>query len=287
MMRLLTYLSENGPAVASLEGQRWVDLQDADPSLPRELQGIVALGDAGWEQVAAATAGGESLALPPAAILPPILRPAKILCVGLNYSDHARETGQEIPAEPLIFNKLPTTLIGHQQQIVLPRCSEQIDYEAELVVVIGRRGRNIPQSSALEYVAGYCCGNDVSARDWQKQKPGGQWLLGKSFDTFGPVGPHLVTADEVGRVDNLEIECRLNGKTMQRSNTRHLIFPVGRLISYVSQICTLEPGDLLFTGTPPGVGVARNPPVFLQAGDRVEIEVERVGLLCNTVVASE
>ena len=286
-MRLLTYLSENGPAVASLEGQQWVGLQDADPNLPGELQEIVALGDAGWEQVAVATAGAVSLAVPPAAILPPILRPAKILCVGLNYSDHARETGQEIPAEPLIFNKLPTTLIGHQQQIVLPRCSDQIDYEAELVVVIGRRGRNIPQSSALEYVAGYCCGNDISARDWQKQKPGGQWLLGKSFDTFGPVGPHLVTADEVGRVDDLEIECRLNGKTMQRSNTRHLIFPVERLVSYVSQICTLEPGDLLFTGTPPGVGVARHPPVFLQAGDRVEVEIERVGLLCNTVVASE
>jgi 2-keto-4-pentenoate hydratase/2-oxohepta-3-ene-1,7-dioic acid hydratase in catechol pathway len=284
-MQLLTYLSATGPAIAARNDEAWFDLRSADASLPPTLEEIFALGKAGWEQVAAALARATPLPQTPTVILPPILRPSKILCVGLNYADHARETDQEIPSEPLIFNKLPTAICGQAAEIVLPRCSQRVDYEAELVVVIGRGGRDISQSSALQHVAGYCCGNDVSARDWQKEKPGGQWLLGKSFDTFGPVGPHLVTADELTEPNNLEIVCRLNGKTMQRSHTGQLIFPIEYLISYVSQVCTLQPGDLLFTGTPPGVGVARNPPVFLKSGDRVEVEIEQIGVLGNPVRA--
>jgi len=157
---------------------------------------------------------------------------------------------------------------------------------AELVVVIGTGGHAIPKEKALDHVAGYTCGNDVSARDWQKNKPGGQWLLGKSFDSFGPTGPALVTADEIDDPGKLKIQCRLNGQTMQDSSTEHLIFPVDELIAYVSSVATLKPGDLLFTGTPPGVGMARSPAVYLQPGDEVEVEIENIGLLTNKCVGA-
>ena len=153
------------------------------------------------------------------------------------------------------------------------------------MVVIGRGGRHIPREEALSHVAGYCCGNDVSARDWQLRKPGAQWLLGKSFDTFAPFGPAIITADEIPNPGNLQILLRLNGHTMQRSCTKQFIFPVDYLISYISNICTLVPGDLIFTGTPPGVGFARRPPVFLKPGDVIEIEIEKLGILRNPVVA--
>ena len=168
---------------------------------------------------------------------------------------------------------------------MLPKLSQEVDYEAELVAVIGRGGRHIPRDAALDHVAGYCCGHDVSARDWQLRKPGGQWLLGKSFDSFAPFGPELVTSDEVGDAGNLRIQLRINGRTMQDSTTAQLIFSVAELVAYVSGVCTLAPGDVIFTGTPAGVGVARKPPVFLQAGDTVEVEIERLGLLRNRVVA--
>jgi 2-keto-4-pentenoate hydratase/2-oxohepta-3-ene-1,7-dioic acid hydratase in catechol pathway len=208
-----------------------------------------------------------------------------VICVGVNYADHAAESGMEPPCEPVIFNKFPTTLRGNGDEIVLPELSSEVDYEAELVVVIGTGGRGIRKEKALDHVAGYTCGNDVSARDWQKGKPGGQWLLGKSFDSFGPTGPALVTADEIEDPGELKIQCRLNGQTMQDSCTDQLIFPVDELIAYVSSVATLKPGDLLFTGTPPGVGMARNPTVFLKPGDTVEVEIEGLGILRNSVVS--
>ncbi len=212
--------------------------------------------------------------------LPPIANPNKILCVGLNYADHARETDSAPPSEPLIFNKLTTTLTAHQSVVPLPIVSNQVDFEAELVVVIGEGGRYIQPDQALQHVAGYMCGNDVSARDWQKEKPGRQWLLGKSFDGFAPTGPWIVPADEIDP-SQLNIELRLNGKTMQQSTTANLIFPVELLVSYVSQVCLLLPGDLLFTGTPAGVGMARDPQVFLQPGDLTEVTIEGLGTLTN------
>ena len=215
---------------------------------------------------------------------PPIAEPGKILCVGRNYVDHAAETGSDLPTEPLIFSKLPTCLIGHGQEIRLPAASRQIDFEAELVVVIGRPAKNVDESQALEYVAGYMCGNDVTARDWQKGKPGRQWLLGKSFDSFAPVGPCFVTADEIPDPQSLSIELRLNGETMQQANTRDMTYSVACLISYLSQVCTLLPGDLIFTGTPAGVGVARDPQVFLRPGDEVEVKIEGIGCLKNHCV---
>ncbi len=207
-----------------------------------------------------------------------------MICVGLNYADHARETGKEPPPEPVIFCKFPTAVSAHDDPIVLPRLSDEVDYEAELVAVVGRGGRHIAADEALDYIAGYTCGHDVSARDWQQRKPGGQWLLGKSFDSFAPFGPELVTADEAGDTSDLRISLRINGRTMQDSRTSQLIFSVAKLVSYVSGVCTLAPGDVIFTGTPPGVGAARKPPVFLQCGDVVEVEIERIGLLRNPVV---
>src|SRR6185436_4167406 len=197
----------------------------------------------------------------------------------LNYADHAAESGQPIPPEPVVFCKFPTAVAAHGEDIRLPRISDKVDYEAELVVIIGRGGRFIPRDKALEHVAGYACGHDVSARDWQLQKPGGQWLLGKTFDGFAPFGPELVTPDEVGDPGKLRIQLRLNGETLQNSTTEQLIFNVPQLVAYISQVCTLVPGDVIFTGTPPGVGAARKPPVFLKSGDTVEVEIENLGTL--------
>lgn len=208
---------------------------------------------------------------------------SKILCVGLNYADHAKEFGDDLPSEPVIFCKASSALSCAGADIVLPSSSRRVDYEGELVVVVGKRCKDVAESEALNYVAGYACGNDVSARDWQKGKPAGQWFLGKSFDTFAPIGPWMVTADEVGNPNALKIESRLNGKTMQSSSTTRFIFKVERLLSYLSQVMTLEPGDLIFTGTPDGVGDVRQPAVYLEDADEFCVEIEKLGVLRNSV----
>jgi 2-keto-4-pentenoate hydratase/2-oxohepta-3-ene-1,7-dioic acid hydratase in catechol pathway len=284
-MRLVSYESGSGPRVAAVRNNALVDLNRADAALPASMIGLLALGRPGIERSAAAAAKGEAAPLDSVKLLAPVTRPEKVICVGLNYADHARETGKELPNEPVIFNKFVTAISSPGDPIVLPKVTRKVDYEAELVVVIGRGGRHIAREAALDHVAGYCCGNDVSARDWQTGKPAGQWLLGKSFDTFAPMGPELVTADELGDPGNLRVQLRLNGQTMQDSSTKQFIFSIPELIAYVSGVCTLRTGDVLFTGTPPGVGFARKPPVFLQAGDQVEVEIERIGVLRNPVVA--
>lgn len=283
-MRLVTYLDARGPRLAGLRQGEYIDLQDAAPSLPGSLKALLESGADWQERAERALAAGRPLAAAPQ-LLAPLADPQKVICVGLNYADHARESGVQPPEEPVLFNKFPTAIIGPDEPIVLPRVSQEVDYEAELVVVIGRRGRHIPEADALNYVAGYTVGHDVSARDWQLAKPGKQWLLGKTFDTFAPIGPALVTADEVGDPGQLRIAFRRNGETLQDSSTREFIFSVPRVIAYVSQVCTLLPGDLLFTGTPPGVGFARKPPVFLKPGDVAEVEIEKLGVLRNPVVA--
>jgi 2-keto-4-pentenoate hydratase/2-oxohepta-3-ene-1,7-dioic acid hydratase in catechol pathway len=284
-MRLLTYQSDSGPRVAALRGSAAVDLNRADPALPSCIKTLLALGSAGLQRARLALESGAPLPLEMLHRLPPIPRPEKVICVGLNYADHAKESGFAVPAEPVIFCKFSSAVSCHQRPIVLPRVSRQVDFEGELVVVIGRGGRHISESQARQHIAAYCCGNDVSARDWQREKPGGQWLLGKSFDTFAPFGPELVTADEIDRPGQLAIQTRVNGRVMQQSSTQEFIFSIDRLISYISDVCALVPGDLIFTGTPPGVGFARKPPVFLQPGDVVEVEIEKLGVLRNPVVA--
>jgi len=285
-MKLLSYEKQGQQRLAAVRDNQYVDLCEADPSLPASMKELLALGSEGLERARAAAAQGQPFDSQGVRLLAPVPDPQKIICIGLNYADHAAETGATVGDEPVIFNKFPTTLRADGDEIVLPRESDKVDYEAELVVVIGRGGKHIPREQALEHVAGYTIGNDVSARDWQKHKPGGQWLLGKSFDSFAPCGPYLVTADEVGDAGQLDIQLRLNGQVMQDSNTRQLIFPIDYLVSYLSSVVTLLPGDLIYTGTPPGVGAARTPRVFLQPGDRVEVEIEKLGRLTNPVVGA-
>jgi 2-keto-4-pentenoate hydratase/2-oxohepta-3-ene-1,7-dioic acid hydratase in catechol pathway len=213
---------------------------------------------------------------------PPVPRPGKVICIGLNYRDHAAESGMAVPESPVTFSKYVTAVTGPERPIVLPAASTQVDYEAELAVVIGRRAKHVPVERAWDCVLGYTNLNDVSARDMQFADK--QWQRGKSCDTFAPMGPAIVTADEVGDPHRLRVQLRLNGRTMQDSSTEQLIFGVDRVVSFLSQTVTLEPGDVIATGTPPGVGFARKPPVFLKAGDVVEVEVEKLGVLRNPVV---
>lgn len=285
-MRLVSYQSDKGPRVAAVCDRGVVDLNKADPAVPSCIKDLLRQGRAGLERAQAALAAGQVIPQEGLKMLPPIPRPEKIICVGLNYADHAKESGMAAPKEPVIFNKFPTAASADGDAILLPPVSQEVDYEAELVVVIGTGGRHIRVDQAWSHIGAYCCGNDVSARDWQLRKAGGQWLLGKSFDTFAPFGPALVTADEIADPNRLSIRLRLNGQVMQESNTAQFIFPVERLISYVSDVCTLAPGDLIFTGTPSGVGFARKPPTYLKPGDVVEVEIERLGILRNPVKAA-
>ena len=213
----------------------------------------------------------------------PIDRPSKIVCVGMNYRDHAAEAGLEVPAQPVLFAKWPNGLVGPGEPIVLPNDVERVDYEAELGVVVGRRARNVSESDALDHVGGYLCLNDVSERRLQFQD--GQWTRGKSLDTFCPVGPRLVPPDEVGDPQSLRIRALVNGEALQDSSTAEMVFGVAEIVAYTSRWLTLEPGDLIATGTPAGVGFTREPPVYLTPGDTVTIEIERIGELTTPVVA--
>ena len=269
----------------------YVDINSIDPTFPATVREILALGPEGSRRAGElldsdALARAAHYQADAASFLPPLVDPPKIVCLGLNYRDHAAESKMPIPEEPVLFSKYAVTLTGHRAEIVLPQVSSEVDFEAELVFVIGKSGKHVPKEHAWEYVAGYMPGHDVSARDWQLNKPGKQWMAGKTFDTFAPTGPALVTSDEAGDPHNLEISLRLNGRTMQKSNTSQMIFQIDEIVSYLSNIFTLEIGDIVFTGTPPGVGMARKPPVWLQPGDVVEVEIERLGVLRNLVVRS-
>jgi len=226
---------------------------------------------------------GDELLLPTAGLRlrQPIFSPQKIIGIGLNYHDHADEVAMTKPEQPLLFAMFANTIIGPEESIVIPEMSDQIDFEAEMGVVIGQRGRHIPLEKAIEHVAGYTIVNDVSARDLQFSD--NQWIRGKSIDTFAPMGPCLVTTSDLGDGNDLRISLRLNGETMQDSNTSNLIFKVAELVSYTSRVLTLEPGDVIATGTPAGVGFTRKPPVFMKPGDVVEIDLEGVGTLKNLV----
>ncbi|MFS0669176.1 fumarylacetoacetate hydrolase family protein [Peribacillus frigoritolerans] len=216
-------------------------------------------------------------------ILPPIAKPDKIICVGLNYFDHCKETGMEPPASPVIFSKYSNAITGHNDPIEIPINSTEVDFEAELAFVIGKEAKRVSEEEADDYVFGYTIMNDISARDLQFQD--GQWSRGKTADTFAPFGPVIVTKDEVGDPHNLAISLELNGEIMQDSNTSNLIFTVPKIISFLSQSMTLMPGDLIATGTPPGVGMGRNPKIRLKNGDRMNVSIEKIGTLSNHVIA--
>lgn len=260
---------------------------------------VVSLAEAGYPDVLSLAAQGDEgrarvenwIYNPPAEavvelkavqLLAPVPRPPKLICVGLNYRDHAIESGMEIPKVPTVFNKFPNTVIGPGEAIVLPKVSEKPDYEAEFAFVVGRGGRHIAAERWRDHVFGYTIVNDVSARDFQMATT--QWLMGKTFDTFAPMGPWIVSADEIADPHALDIRLEIGGETLQHSNTRELIFRVPELIAYISSVVTLEPGDVVSTGTPSGVGFARKPPRWLRAGDEVAVRVEGIGELRNPVV---
>jgi len=216
----------------------------------------------------------------------PITGMDKVLCIGMNYRDHCEEQGAPIPTEPLVFNKFPSCVAGPYDSIPYPGCTEKLDWEVELVVVMGKETRpGIDSKEALDYVYGYTASNDLSARDWQLKRNGGQWLAGKAMDKFAPIGPALVTSDEIENPQNLNLSCSVNGVTRQDSNTCQMVFGVGEVVSWISQFSTLLPGDLILTGTPPGVGAFLKPsPVFLQRGDTVICKVDKIGATVNKIV---
>ncbi len=286
-MKLATLQTEPGITVVSVVDRAneltFFDLYPYDKNLPRTLKEILSL-DGGLEQARQAAAKAEQANQPiTGTLLAPIPNPGKVLCIGLNYRDHAEETGMPLPDEPVCFSKFSSSVTGPHHPIRIPAIAKQVDYEAELVVVIGKKCRSVRKTDALNYVAGYMNGHDVSARDWQIGRPGGQWLLGKTADTFAPTGPYLVTSEEITNANNLSIKLTLNGEVMQNSNTDKFIFTVEEVIQFASQIMTLEPGDIIFTGTPPGVGMARNPPVYLKPEDQAIVEIQGLGLLHNTI----
>ncbi|MCC5887543.1 MAG: fumarylacetoacetate hydrolase family protein [Gammaproteobacteria bacterium] len=271
-----------GPRLGLLQGEALLDLTLLAPDLPRDLPALLAQGSRARERLEAVAAGKRSgIALADARLLAP-LRPGKCLAIGLNYRDHAEEMGTPLPRHPIVFTKQSTAAQGPFGPIHLPRVSDQLDYEGELVCVIGRRCRHVPRDRAVDVIAGYCVGNDVSVRDWQKRT--GQFTMGKSFDTHAPFGPWLVTADEVPDPHALTLTTWVNGEQRQSSNTSQLIFDCFDLVTHLSQAFTLEPGDLIFTGTPAGVGAAATPPRFLHAGDRVRVEIEGIGAIENAVI---
>jgi 2-keto-4-pentenoate hydratase/2-oxohepta-3-ene-1,7-dioic acid hydratase in catechol pathway len=285
-MRLATIHTWAGPRAAVQVGDAFLDIHATEPNLPGNVRQLLEAGPDALRAVAELgnRANAVKLAAEQAKFHAPVVDPRKIVCIGLNYKDHAAESGAPIPKDPVLFSKYATALIGHGENIVLPKVSQEVDYEAELVIVVGKKGRHLTLQNALEHVAGYSVGHDVSARDWQLKKDGKQWMVGKTFDTFAPMGPVLVTRDEVPSPQNLPIRLKLNGQVMQNSSTAQMIFGVAELLVYLSQVFTLEAGDVIYTGTPPGVGVARKPPVYMKDGDVAEVEIEGLGVLRNPVV---
>lgn len=304
-MRLLSMATPYGARLGAVDGADVVDLnaayaallhsrgdsrhrERADVDLPPTMTAFLAEGEAARRRADEAVAFARTergrktrSSRRDATLLPVVTRPPKVICVGLNYRDHAEETGAKIPEHPVFFSKFTSCLIGDRAPIVIPRVSGQVDYEAEFAVVIGRPGRYIREADALDHVAGYTILNDVSVRDYQMRTS--QWLIGKVFDRTTPVGPELVTRDEAVRPDALRLTTTVNGQVLQNSSTSQLIFSVERCIAAISEILTLEPGDLIATGTPAGVGFTRKPPVFLKDGDTVVVEIEGLGRLENPV----
>jgi len=287
-MRLVTFEANGARRVGVERKDGIVDLKAVDRGLPGDMRSLLDGGSVALDRAQSAADLATSAAVLPkdsVKLRAPISDPRKIVCIGLNYLDHAKESGAAVPPEPIMFSKYPTAIVGPGDNIEVPSVSKETDYECELVVVIGKRGRHIKKGNAYEHVAGYTCGNDVSARDYQLKKAGGQWMIGKTFDTFAPIGPAIVTTDEIPDPQTLGIRTVVNGETLQNSSTAQLIFNVPTLVEYISHVITLEPGDLIFTGTPPGVGFARKPPRFLMPGDWVEIQIDGIGNLRNPCVA--
>jgi 2-keto-4-pentenoate hydratase/2-oxohepta-3-ene-1,7-dioic acid hydratase in catechol pathway len=282
-MKLISFQHNNGQdSYGAVLGDRVVDLREVFGTRAPDLKALIAAGLLG-EAAAALGSVRATLALAELRLLPVIPNPGKIICVGLNYGDHVRETGREITEKPTLFLRVAESQLAHGEDIVLPPESSRLDYEGEIAVVIGQGGRRIAEAEAWEHIAGYACYNDGSIRDWQTATP--QWTAGKNFWRTGGFGPWMVTRDEIRDDQVMTLVTRLNGEEMQRTTTDKLIHSIPRQIAHISAFTPLSPGDVIVTGTPGGVGAKRNPPVWMKAGDIVEIEVDAIGVLRNGVSA--
>lgn len=283
-MRLVRFtLKDSAAEIGVLADDQVVPLAALAPGAPKDMKALIAE----WDRIAPTLSppAGHAAALPLAdvTLLAPVPDPEKIMAIGLNYKDHIEETGMATPTEQLWFAKMPSAVNGPTGDILLPKVSNQVDWEVEMVVVIGKGGKHISAKNAPAHVFGYAVGNDVSARDWQMKTA--QWIMGKSFDSHAPFGPAIVTADEVGDPHRLDISCKVNGETRQSSNTRNLLFNVWAQVEELSKVMTLKPGDLIFTGTPGGVGLGMTPPEYLAPGDVVTCAIQGLGEIRNKVVA--
>lgn len=277
-MKLMMFKKGTGAALGVVDGTNVIDVSSVGT-----LQDVIAGGASSLAAVKAAAAKGTKQPLSAVKAALPIERPGKFLCIGLNYALHAAEGGHATPTYPALFPRFPSSLVAHGEPVIRPKVSTQLDYECELTIVVGKGGRHIPESKALDHVFGYTLFNDVSVRDFQRK--GAQWTPGKNFDGTGPLGPVVVTADELPPgAHGLRIQTRVNGEVMQDSNTSDMIFSTARIIAILSEFMTLEAGDLIATGTPSGVAHARKPPAWMKGGDKVEVEVEKIGILANPIV---
>jgi 2-keto-4-pentenoate hydratase/2-oxohepta-3-ene-1,7-dioic acid hydratase in catechol pathway len=283
-MKLCTFEYNGATQIGVVLDEEIIDLAAAAPDLPREMSALLAAGDAALRAAASAAATAKRrIALASVRLCAPVLRPPKFLAIGLNYADHVAESGLETPKVPTVFNKQSTCAVGARDAIHMPRVSSALDYEGELGFVIGRRCRHVPRARAHEVIAGYLIVDDVTVRDWQFRAT--TWTMGKSFDTHGPIGPWITTPDEVGDPHGLRLRTWVNGELRQDSSTKHLIFDCYALVEHLSTAFTLEPGDVIATGTPSGVGIAMKPPKLLRVGDVVRIEIDGLGALENAVIA--
>jgi 2-keto-4-pentenoate hydratase/2-oxohepta-3-ene-1,7-dioic acid hydratase in catechol pathway len=286
-MKLVTFEQGGRTRIGALvDNDQVVDFGAAAPSLPQTMRGFLGAGATAHtvaQQIIAHAPASSLLRLADVKLRAPVPDPGKIICIGLNYRDHAAETNQPVPDYPTVFSKYGNAVNDPGGAILIPKVTNQVDYEAELGVVIGRRARHVSEADALSYVGGYLPFHDVSARDYQRRTT--QWTIGKTFDTFAPMGPALTTADEIPDPHTLDIQLSIGGEVLQKSNTRELIFGVQHLIAYLTAVMTLEPGDVIATGTPSGVGAARNPKRWLLPGEMVRIEIAKLGVLENPVAA--
>lgn len=281
-MRFASYEHQGKPGLAVLAGDAWRGLAAGESGFPGTLQALIEAGGDALAVAGAALLAAPVIDLDTVRPLPPLPHPEKIVCVGLNYTDHSAESGFKQPDYPTIFGRFNSSLIAHGAPILRPAFSEQLDYEGELVAVIGKAGRDIAEADALDHVAGYSIFNDASIRDYQFKAP--QWTPGKNFDDTGAFGPVFVTADELPPgCEGLRLQTRLNGQVVQEASISDMVFSVAKLVSLLSEFMTLKPGDLIVTGTPSGVGLARNPPLWMRDGDTVEVEIERIGILSNPI----
>ena len=286
-MKIVAFEGQGGPRIGIVEGDQVVDLQAADPKVPNDLGEALAKTNGDTKQLGEIAKRAPASARKPLSAVTyalPVGRPGKIICLGLNYLEHVKEGSQRdnIPKFPTIFMRGLTSLVPHGAPIVRPLASETLDYEAELILVVGRRAKHLTAANATSCIAGYSCGNEGSVREFQRKTT--QWDMGKNFDRTGGFGPWLITADELpDAAKGLKIQSRLNGAVMQSDNTDNMMFPIVEMLVYITQGITLEPGDVIFTGTPSGVGHARKPPVWMKNSDTVEVEIERIGTLRNPI----